>query len=205
MQLVHAGGQAREEVSGSTPVAPSGIKAAQYSEKPLQLTEPQIQNIVKAFGKAALRAKEYGFDGVQIHGAHGYLVNQFLSPLTNRRTDQYGGSIENRCHFLFEVLSLHTTENKTAVFRLDEHIKRLLRTADALSMQIPLTMDKIREKVLETARKNSVKQGFIKIICYYPQISFEILPPRSPLTVSIFVIDPVKDIENGHMPEKKRV
>lgn len=58
-------------------------------------------------------------------------------------------------------------------------------------------------KVLETARKNSIKQGFIKIICYYPQISFEILPPRSPLTVSIFVIDPVKDIENGHMPEKK--
>ena len=103
MQLVHAGGQAKEKVSGSTPVAPSGIEAAQYSEKPLQLTESQIDDIVQAFGKAALRAKQYGFDGVQIHGAHGYLINQFLSPLTNHRQDQYGGSIENRCRFLMEV------------------------------------------------------------------------------------------------------
>ena len=103
MQLVHAGGQANEKVSGSIPVAPSDIRVAQYSEKPLQLTESQIHDIVEAFGKAALRAKEYGFDAVQIHGAHGYLVNQFLSPLTNQRRDQYGGSIENRCRFLMEV------------------------------------------------------------------------------------------------------
>jgi 2,4-dienoyl-CoA reductase-like NADH-dependent reductase (Old Yellow Enzyme family) len=103
MQLVHAGGQAKAKFAGSTPVAPSGIEAAQYSEKPLQLTESQIDDIVQAFGKAALRAKQYGFDGVQIHGAHGYLINQFLSPLTNNRQDQYGGSIENRCRFLMEV------------------------------------------------------------------------------------------------------
>jgi 2,4-dienoyl-CoA reductase-like NADH-dependent reductase (Old Yellow Enzyme family) len=103
IQLVHAGGQAKEKVSGSIPVAPSDIRVAQYSEKPLQLTESQIHDIVEAFGKAALRAKVYGFDGVQIHGAHGYLINQFLSPLTNHRHDQYGGSIENRCRFLMEV------------------------------------------------------------------------------------------------------
>ena len=103
IQLVHAGGQAKAKFSGSTPVAPSDIEAAQYSEKPLQLNESQIHDIVQAFGKAALRAKQYGFDGIQIHGAHGYLINQFLSPLTNQRTDQYGGSIENRCRFLVEV------------------------------------------------------------------------------------------------------
>ncbi len=103
IQLVHAGGQANSKFSGSTPVAPSDIKAAQYSEKPLQLTEPQIHEIVQAFGRAALKAKQYGFDGIQIHGAHGYLINQFLSPLTNQRTDKYGGSIENRCRFLMEV------------------------------------------------------------------------------------------------------
>jgi len=103
MQLVHAGGQAHSKASGHTPVAPSAIEAPQFSEKPLQLTESEIHDIVMAFGTAALRAKQYGFDGVQIHGAHGYLINQFLSPLTNQRTDQYGGSIENRCRFLVEV------------------------------------------------------------------------------------------------------
>ncbi len=103
IQLVHAGGQAGSKASEHTPVAPSAIETAQFPEKPLQLTESQIYDIVLAFGKAALRAKEYGFDGVQIHGAHGYLVNQFLSPLTNQRTDQYGGSVENRCRFLMEV------------------------------------------------------------------------------------------------------
>ncbi len=103
IQLVHAGGQASSKASGHKPVAPSAIETAQFPEKPLQLTESQINDIVLAFGKAALRAKKYGFDGVQLHGAHGYLINQFLSPLTNQRRDQYGGSVENRCRFLMEV------------------------------------------------------------------------------------------------------
>ena len=88
IQLVHAGGQANSNSAGTTPLAPSDIQVAQFSEKPLQLTVPQIKDIVQAFGKAALRAKKYGFDGIQIHGAHGYLINQFLSPHTNQRTDQ---------------------------------------------------------------------------------------------------------------------
>jgi len=103
MQLVHAGGQARSQYSGKTPVAPSGIRTIQFPEKPLELTQEQIRDIVRSFGIAALKAKYYGFDAVQIHGAHGYLVNQFLSPLTNQRKDQYGGSLENRSRFLMEV------------------------------------------------------------------------------------------------------
>lgn len=63
----------------------------------------QIDEIVAAFGEGARRGRKWGFDAVQIHGAHGYLVNQFLSPLTNRRTDMYGGSLDNRSRFLFEV------------------------------------------------------------------------------------------------------
>ena len=61
--------------------------------------------IVEAFGRAAGRAKDYGFDAVQLHGAHGYLINEFLSPLTNRRSDGYGGSVENRCRFPLQVLA----------------------------------------------------------------------------------------------------
>ena len=67
------------------------------------MTKKEIEEIVSAFGDGARRAKEYGFDAVQLHAAHGYLINQFLSPLTNQRTDEYGGPVENRCRFLLEV------------------------------------------------------------------------------------------------------
>jgi 2,4-dienoyl-CoA reductase-like NADH-dependent reductase (Old Yellow Enzyme family) len=71
---------------------------------PRQLSVPEIQEIVKAFGESARRAAEAGIDVIEIHGAHGYLIYQFLSPITNQRTDQYGGSFENRTRLLFEIL-----------------------------------------------------------------------------------------------------
>lgn len=70
---------------------------------PAELTRDEISKIITAFGEAAHRAKSWGVDAIQLHGAHGFLINQFLSPLTNRRTDEYGGSIENRSRFLLEV------------------------------------------------------------------------------------------------------
>ncbi len=103
VQLVHAGGQAVAKNSGQQPLAPSAVKVEQFSQKPLELTLYDINEIVAAFGDGARRAKAWGFDAVQLHGAHGYLINQFLSPLTNRRTDSYGGSLENRSRFMIEV------------------------------------------------------------------------------------------------------
>lgn len=100
IQLVHAGGQANAENTGQQPLAPSAVEVDQYSEIPAELTRDQIHDIAAAFGDGARRAREWGFDAVQLHGAHGYLVNQFLSPLTNQRTDGYGGSFENRSRFL---------------------------------------------------------------------------------------------------------
>jgi 2,4-dienoyl-CoA reductase-like NADH-dependent reductase (Old Yellow Enzyme family) len=103
-QLVHAGGQAIRASSGLPPVAPSAVSMPNYPEVPNELAPDEIRDIVAAFARAAWRAKEAGFDGVQLHGAHGYLINQFLSPLTNRRTDAYGGPLRNRGRFLSEVL-----------------------------------------------------------------------------------------------------
>ena len=103
VQLVHAGGQTTSKVAGRRPLAPSAIKADQFPEEPEEMSKQDIDEIVVAFGDGARRAKEFGFDAVQLHAAHGYLINQFLSPMTNRRTDDYGGTVKNRCRFLLEV------------------------------------------------------------------------------------------------------
>jgi 2,4-dienoyl-CoA reductase-like NADH-dependent reductase (Old Yellow Enzyme family) len=103
VQLVHAGGQTDSHNAGRRPLAPSAVKVDQFPEMPEELTQDEISDIAAAFAAAARRAKDWGADAVQLHGAHGYLISQFLSPLTNRRTDAYGGHIENRSRFLLEV------------------------------------------------------------------------------------------------------
>jgi len=103
IQLVHAGAQTTTETAGRRPLAPSAVKVEQFPEEPQAMSKEDIDEIAAAFGDAARRAKDYGFDAVQLHAAHGYLINQFLSPLTNRRTDGYGGTVANRCRFLLEV------------------------------------------------------------------------------------------------------
>lgn len=106
IQLNHGGRQcATVFLGGSEPVAPSVVYEPVYKVMPRQLTNEEIWELIESFDRAALRAKEAGFDGVQIHAAHGYLVNQFLSPYTNRRNDYWGGDEERRFHFLEEVYS----------------------------------------------------------------------------------------------------
>lgn len=102
LQMVHAGGQTSASTIGTRPVAPTTMRTPQFPEESTGLSLQEIGELVGLFGEGAARAKEWGFDAVQLHAAHGYLINQFLSPLTNRRTDVYGGSIENRCRFLLE-------------------------------------------------------------------------------------------------------
>lgn len=103
LQLTHAGGQTTARMTGGQVLAPSAVLVPQYPQMPLELTAGDIERLVESFAAGAARAKAWGFDAVQLHAAHGYLINQFLSPLTNRRTDQYGGSVENRSRFLLET------------------------------------------------------------------------------------------------------
>jgi 2,4-dienoyl-CoA reductase-like NADH-dependent reductase (Old Yellow Enzyme family) len=103
-QIVHCGGQAdRRQNDGYKPVAPSAVESRGYREVPHELTSDGIESLIGDFAAAARRLVEAGFDGVQLHGAHGYLLAQFLSPLRNQRTDSYGGSVENRSRFCSEV------------------------------------------------------------------------------------------------------
>lgn len=97
IQINHAGSRTTMEVTGMQPVAPSP------SENARELRIKEIEALAEEFAIAAERAMKAGFDGVEIHGAHGFLLNQFFSPLTNQRRDRYGGSLENRMSFPLEV------------------------------------------------------------------------------------------------------
>jgi 2,4-dienoyl-CoA reductase-like NADH-dependent reductase (Old Yellow Enzyme family)/thioredoxin reductase len=103
IQIHHAGRQTSAKFTGHQPVAPSPIPAP-AGEQPRELTLSEIAILVGRFAEAAERAKRAGFDGVEIHGAHGYLISQFLSPLSNRRQDAYGGDLEKRARFLLEMI-----------------------------------------------------------------------------------------------------
>ncbi|WP_409301532.1 NADPH dehydrogenase NamA [Peribacillus sp. SCS-155] len=101
IKLAHAGrkSEVKEEI-----IAPSSIAFNEKYKTPREMTKQDIEETIKAFQIGAIRAKNAGFDIIELHGAHGYLINEFLSPLSNKRTDEYGGSSENRYRFLKEVI-----------------------------------------------------------------------------------------------------
>jgi 2,4-dienoyl-CoA reductase-like NADH-dependent reductase (Old Yellow Enzyme family) len=117
IQLAHAGRKASTSVpwvglkpvppseGGWTPVAPSAIPFNEGYPVPRELTTEEVREVVRAFAVAAKRASDAGFQVIEIHSAHGYLLHEFLSPLSNKRTDCYGGSFENRIRLLCEVVS----------------------------------------------------------------------------------------------------
>jgi 2,4-dienoyl-CoA reductase-like NADH-dependent reductase (Old Yellow Enzyme family) len=106
LQLAHAGRQTRSQVTGLQPVAPSAIRDHMFNEEvPRALKETEIEEIISAFVAGAVRAQAAGFDGVQLHGAHGYLLSEFLSPYMNQRTDRWGGSAENRFRIVGEIIA----------------------------------------------------------------------------------------------------
>jgi 2,4-dienoyl-CoA reductase-like NADH-dependent reductase (Old Yellow Enzyme family) len=104
-QLAHAGRQTTRDVAGEIPMGPSSRGRDPLNfVKPREMSEPDIQRVIRAFAMAAQRTVKAGADGIQIHAAHGYLVNQFLSPFFNHRKDGWGGSDANRFRFLKEII-----------------------------------------------------------------------------------------------------
>ena len=103
-QLMHLGSFASSRITGMTPIAPSAIPNKLTGETPREMTKDDIEAVKEAFAQGARRAREAGFDYVEIIAGGGYLISGFLSPLTNRRTDEYGGSMENRMRFGLEII-----------------------------------------------------------------------------------------------------
>lgn len=138
-QLYHAGRQTRAEVTGRKPLAPSVLPCPLMQEEPEALTPEAIAEIVADFGSAARRAREAGFDFVELHGAHGYLISQFLSPATNKRDDAYGGALGNRMRFLDEIVDAvraNAGDEFPLIVRLsgDEFLEDGLGIADTVSI-----------------------------------------------------------------------
>src|SRR3954453_1944780 len=109
IQLGHGGGHTRKDICGETPIAPSAIPHPVYETTfetiiPEEMSRERIEQTTAAHVSAALRARKAGFDCVEIHAAHGYLISQFHAPFENHRTDEYGGSLENRAPFGLDVL-----------------------------------------------------------------------------------------------------
>lgn len=100
LQIAHCGRQTSSKAIGVQKVAPSNVLHAFYPDKAKELTEAEIYGIINDFVSAAVRTEKAGFDGVQLHGGHGYLLHDFLSPYGNRRKDSWGGSLENRCRIV---------------------------------------------------------------------------------------------------------
>lgn len=104
MQINHAGSATSKNVTGSDLVGPSRVPNPRTGDIPRELSSAEIMELTKQFANAALRVKKAGFDGVEIHSAHGYLLNQFFSPLSNKRTDEYGGDVLGRIKIHLEVI-----------------------------------------------------------------------------------------------------
>ncbi len=126
-QIYHCGRQTSIQMIGEVPWAPSADPCPLMQEPVHEMTIDEIKQVVEAFGDCARRAEEAGFDGVELHGAHGYLLAQFMSPYSNQRTDEYGGAMENRIRFAEECIRnvrSKVTDDFIVGYRIsaDEHV-----------------------------------------------------------------------------------
>ena len=144
IQLGHGGGHTRRDICGETPLAPSAIphpvfEVTNETIVPKEMTLDDIGATTDAFAAAAARAEKAGFDCVEIHAAHGYLISQFLTPFENRRIDQYGGSLENRARFGLDVLRAAKAAVKIPViFRIsvDDYFPDGMPEADGIKVAV---------------------------------------------------------------------
>lgn len=104
VQVYHAGRESNSSITGFRPVAPSAIQDPTQPETPEALTTEEVKDLVEKFAQAIRRCKQVGYDAIELHGAHGYLINQFVSPFSNKRTDEYGGNFMNRLRFPLEII-----------------------------------------------------------------------------------------------------
>lgn len=145
LQLAHCGRQTRSKITGFPTVAPSAIRDGMYREdKPHALSDSEISDIISHFTAAIERSKKAGFDGVQLHLAHGYLLASFLSPHMNKRTDHWGGSTENRFRIVKEILQ--QARAIVGDYPILAKINAYEKSADGMQLEEAIVIAKYLEK-----------------------------------------------------------
>jgi len=144
LQIAHAGGKANREITGKDPVAPSRHKYELSKEYARELTEAEIYQIIDNFVLAIERAKKAGFDGVQLHAAHGYLLAEFLSPYLNGRKDKWGGSTENRFRIINEIFN--RARNKVGDYPIIAKISAYDSLKNGMRIEESVKIAKLLEK-----------------------------------------------------------
>ena len=184
-QIAHSGRQTRRKITGERTVAPSPIRDFLYWENvPHRLTSREILRIADDFAEAALRAKKAGFDGVQLHCAHGYLLHEFLSPHTNKRRDKWGGSTENRFRIIDEIM--RRTREKVGSFPIIVKMSSSERDRDGLKVDEAVKVARLMQAAGVDAIEvscgrasegfNMSRGGFPYPIMCRDNFRFEILP-----------------------------
>jgi len=169
LQLQHGGRRARSTFNdGIQPVAPSAIPH-RTGEMPRELTTEEIDGIIEAFAQGTRRAKEAGFDGVEPHFAHGYLIAQFLSPLTNKRTDKYGGDLESRARLAVEIvrrIRQRVGEGYPLIVRIcgDEYIKGGLTLKDTQKVAVMLEQAGVNAISVSAGYTASHEEGYLNAL-----------------------------------------
>ena len=162
-ELSHAGSQS--VMSNTDPIAPSIIENAIFERQPREMSVADIERVVAAFGQAARRAATAGFDGIHIHGGNGYLISQFNSPFSNRRSDQWGGDADRRSRFFLAVY-----EAIRAAVGPDMPITARYGLADSAPGQLQLDEGLTRLRVLAARGLNAVEPTYGLMTTYHENI-----------------------------------
>jgi len=179
LQIAHPGGKVMTTLTGKRPVAPSSFKSPMYWEVPRKLTREEIETLIEEFVQAARRAREAGCEGVEVHGAHTYLIGQFISPHTNRREDEYGGDFEGRMRFPSKIVTGIKAEcgNDFIIgFKFSAH-EELEGGVDAnLARRIAEHMEKEGVQYIHVAATSSIP-GLLEVVSDFPSDPSIYSPP----------------------------
>ena len=179
-QIYHAGRQRTLKAYNTQPIAPSAVKEPAMGYIPREMSIDEIRDMVKAFGECARRAKACGFDCIEIHGAHGYLINQFMSTFSNKRNDAYGGTLINRMRFPLEIVAAvreAAGPDMPIVFRMNtsDYVEGGIEVPEAIVMAKMLEeagVDAIHcSQGMYASKQHIIAPGFVPVMHYADNVA----------------------------------
>ncbi len=183
LQIAHGGSRSMSKVTGQDVISASGRKKNDYGDVVKEASEAEIRSIVGAFVAAIVRAKTAGFDGVELHAAHGYLLSEFVSPVLNKRRDQWGGSTENRLRIVTGIISSARTEvgDFPILVKMSGHDEFRRGLAETEAVKIA--------RILEAASCDA-----IEVSCGYGDFMYAVRMPKVPVDAVLGLMPKYRDM-----------